>query len=349
MAMKNNHLIRKIQMECPLCDKVHEIEERTRVVNTIIKGENVNYIEKYYFCSYSNEDENEFVTGRMENDNLLNARNEYRRVHGLLTSDEIVAIRENYGLSQVDLAKLLGWGEATISRYESKAIQDEAYDNMLRIIKENPLMAYGFLVRNVNKFTEPKQSDIKKRIIDNMDSYGKENIKRQALESEYINYNEPSEENGNQILDIDKLESIVTYFAKHIGNLYKIKLMKMLWYTDSLNYKVNNHSMTGLVYRHADMGALPIGHYLIMDLENINVKEEDDYDNTRFHIFPKEGIDMSCITQEDKMILDRVINKFKDFNTKDIVEYMHDEIAYKETKDGDIIPFGLAKSITLSV
>lgn len=41
--------------------------------------------------------------------------------------DEIVAIRESYGLSQVDLAKLLGWGEATISRYESKAIQDEAY------------------------------------------------------------------------------------------------------------------------------------------------------------------------------------------------------------------------------
>ena len=46
---------------------------------------------------------------------------------GLLTSDEIVAIRESHGLSQADLAKLLGWGEATISRYESKAIQDEAY------------------------------------------------------------------------------------------------------------------------------------------------------------------------------------------------------------------------------
>lgn len=107
--------------------------------------------------------------------------------------------------------------------------------------------------------------------------------------------------------------------------------------------------MTGLVYRHADMGALPIGHYLIMDLENINVKEEDDYDNTRFHIFTKEGIDMSCITEEDKMILDRVINKFKNFNTKDIVEYMHDEIAYKETRNGDIIPFGFAKSVSLSL
>ena len=128
--MNGGNLVRKFQMECPLCDKIHEIEERTRIAKTIIKGEEVNYEETYYFCLNSDEDENEFVTGKMENENLLNARNAYRRAHKLLTSDEIVAIRESYGLSQVDLAKLLGWGEATISRYESKAIQDDAYDNI---------------------------------------------------------------------------------------------------------------------------------------------------------------------------------------------------------------------------
>lgn len=74
----------------------------------------------------------------------------------ILTSNEIVDIRENYGLSQVDLAKLLGWGEATIARYESKAIQDEAYDNMLRIIKDNPLKAIEFLDKNRGKFTTTK-------------------------------------------------------------------------------------------------------------------------------------------------------------------------------------------------
>ena len=35
--MNGGNLIRKIQMECPLCDKVHEIEERTRIAKTIIK------------------------------------------------------------------------------------------------------------------------------------------------------------------------------------------------------------------------------------------------------------------------------------------------------------------------
>ena len=97
------------------------------------------YEEKFYFCENADGEENEFETGKMINENLLNARNAYRVKMGLLTSDEIVTIRESYGLSQVDLAKLLGWGEATISRYESKSIQDEAYDTMLRMVKDNPL------------------------------------------------------------------------------------------------------------------------------------------------------------------------------------------------------------------
>lgn len=232
MAMNGGNLIRKIQMECPLCDKVHEIEERTRIAKTIIKGEEVNYEETYYFCQNSDEDENEFVTGKMENDNLLNARNAYRKAHGLLTSDQIVAIRDMYGLSQVDLAKLLGWGEATISRYESKAIQDEAYDNMLRIIKENSLAALELLQKNADKFTTLKRIGIKQKIMESLDSSGREFLSRQSLESEYVNYQEPCDANGNTLLNIDKIEAVISYFAKRVDNLFKVKLMKMLWYAD---------------------------------------------------------------------------------------------------------------------
>ena len=106
--------IKKVNMNCPVCDKVHEVEERKRKTSITIKGEEVTYEEKFYFCENADGEENEFETGKMINENLLNARNAYRVKMGLLTSDEIVAIRESYGLSQVDLAKLLGWGEATI-------------------------------------------------------------------------------------------------------------------------------------------------------------------------------------------------------------------------------------------
>lgn len=47
----------------------------------------------------------------------------------------------------------------------------------------------------------------------------------------------------------------------------------------------------------------------------------------------------------EKAILDKVITKFKDYKAKEIVDYMHDERAYGETKSGEIIPFSLAKEI----
>lgn len=344
--METTVLIRRIHMKCPLCDKVHEIEERQRSTSTIIKGEEVTYDERFYFCANADEDENEFELGNMTNENLLNARNAYRIKMGLLTSDEIVGIRENYGLSQVDLAKLLGWGEATISRYESKAIQDEAYDTMLRLIKDNPLKTLEFLKRNGDKFSTLKRLRIREQIVSKLDSYGKEFLTRQAFEAEYANFDEPSDSNGNTTLDIDKLEAVVSYLAEYMSNLYKVKLMKSLWYSDVLSYIQTGRAITGLVYRHEAMGALPIGHYSLMNLENLNVQEEMSYScDSMLHVYPSKNADYSILSSEEKNILDTVIRKFKNFKASEIVDYMHQEKAYKKTSNGEIISFSIAKEI----
>lgn len=346
--MENNTLLRKVHMNCPLCDRTHEVEERKRVTSIVLKGETVSYEERFYFCANADEAENEFETGAMTNENLLNARNAYRIRKGLLTSYEIVGIRESYGLSQVDLAKLLGWGEATISRYESKAIQDEAYDTMLRLVRDNPLQALDFLKKNADKFTSAKRTEIRTRIVEKLDSYGKEYLTRQAFEGEYANFEEPSDSNGFMTLNIDRIEAMISYFAETVSNLFKVKLMKMLWYADVLAYIEHGAAMTGMVYRHEPLGALPIGHYRLMNLEKINTKEEMSYNyDTMLHIYPTAGMDYTVLTDDEKSILDKVIDKFKDYKTKDIVDYMHEEKAYKETRAGEIIPFCLAADIRL--
>ncbi len=337
----------RILMECPICGKTHEVEERKRIAKTIIKNDEVAYEERYYFCDNANDEENEFEFGPMINENLLRARNAYRKDHDLLTSDEIISIRESYGLSQVDLAKLLGWGEATISRYESKAIQDEAYDTMLRLIRDDPLKALDFLEKNAAKFSVSKKKAIKTRILDKLNSYGKEYLSRQALMGVYARYEEPSDFNGFTILNIDKLEAAISYIAENVLNLFKVKLMKLLWYSDALSYKIYGYTITGLVYEHNEMGALPIGHYKIMDLENLNIKEEENYkyDSAMMHIYPTKDMDYDVLTDEDKIILDTVVNKFRDYKTPDFVNYMHEEKAYTATKQGEIIRFSYAREI----
>ncbi len=344
--MAADMLIEKIYMSCPLCGKMHDVGKMRRRTYTIIKDENVEYDETYYFCENSDKDENEFCNAAMLNQNLLNARNAYRVRHGLLTSDEIVAIRDEYGMSQVDLARMLGWGEVTISRYESKAIQDDAYDIMLRLVRDNPLQALELLNKNINSFTNEKALEIRNKILEKLDRTGKEFLTRKALEGEYAEFMLPSDANGYCVLNIDKLEAVISYYAKQVDNLYKVKLMKLLWYADVLAYRENGMSITGLVYRHDVMGALPIGHYRLMSLERLNIREEIGYNYLlMIRILPIEDMDYSVLNKDEIAQLDKVIEKFKTYKAKDIVDYMHKERAYKNTNSGEVISFSIAKDL----
>lgn len=76
--MEDSTLVRKVRMSCPLCEKEHEVEERKRMTTITIKGKEVVYEERFYFCANADEDENEFENGAMTNENLLNARNAYQ-------------------------------------------------------------------------------------------------------------------------------------------------------------------------------------------------------------------------------------------------------------------------------
>lgn len=237
--------------------------------------------------------------------------------------------------------------EADVFQYESKAIQDDAYDTMLRLVKDDPLMTLEFFKKNSDKFSSQKRAQIKEKIIKMIDSRGKEFLTRQTFKGEYAGFDEPSDSNGYQILDIDKIEAVISYLAESMSNLYKVKLMKSLWYSDVLSYIRTGKAMTGLVYRHEAMGALPIGHYSLMNLENLNVKEEMyyNYDSVLLHVYPSENADYTILSDTEKEILDEVIKKFKNYKAADIVKYMHEEKAYRETANGSIIPFGLAKEI----
>ena len=57
---------------------------------------------------------------------------EYRRQVGMLTPEQIMAIRRRYRLSQRSFAALLGMSEATINRYENDALQEHTHDNVIR-------------------------------------------------------------------------------------------------------------------------------------------------------------------------------------------------------------------------
>jgi putative zinc finger/helix-turn-helix YgiT family protein len=69
----------------------------------------------------------------------LGAFDIYRRTHGLLSPDEIRAIREHHGLTQAELAQLLRLGANTLSRWEAgRNVQTAAMDVLLRLVRDLP-------------------------------------------------------------------------------------------------------------------------------------------------------------------------------------------------------------------
>lgn len=63
----------------------------------------------------------------------------YRKKHGLLSADDIRALRERFDLTQADLARLLRLGANSISRWESgRNVQSAAMDLLLRLLRDLP-------------------------------------------------------------------------------------------------------------------------------------------------------------------------------------------------------------------
>ena len=343
--MSKDYLISTNDMDCPVCNKVHSLEIRKRLTQAVVKDEIVDYEEVYYLCPLGDDEENEFVPAGIMDDNLLRARDAYRIKKGLLTSFGIAYIRNFYGLTQSDFAALLGWGDVTVTRYESKTIQDETYDNIMRLVHENPMFALECIDRHKDRFTIEKYNKIRKNIANKVEELGSLYLKKQEINSLYVNFGEKSEFNGYKTLDIEKVANVIGYFSHFIENLYKVKLMKLLWYADAIFYGRHGSSMTGLVYKHMLLGALPIAYNEIIYMPTVKVVEEIICDDISYRICPNKEVNISAFSLEELGVLETVATTFKNFRSKEIVEYIHKEKAYKDTEPNQIISYSLTKQL----
>ena len=107
----------------------------------------------------------------------------------------------------------------------------------------------------------------------------------------------------------------------------------------------HGEAITGLVYKHMQFGALPIAYDEIIYLPTVKVIEEVIYESTSYKIVPKEEINLSSFSLEELSVLEKVATTFKDYKSKEIVDYMHEEKAYTDTVPNQVIPFSLSKKL----
>ncbi len=339
-------VIDSIHKLCMCCMEEHEVKLVELKEQNVFKGVKVEYLTRLEYCDASGETH---ATEVMVEQNDLAMKDAYRRRMRLLTYYELLNIRKKYDISQKDLSNLLGWGEKTITRYEGHQVQDMAHDAVLRKIDSDPAWFLELLERGKDKISQSAYQKCKQQITkayaDMQDDY-----LRKSILAQYVNYQDDCELTGDTKLDFDKIVDVVCYFANSlkVKNLFKVKLMKMLWYADFLSYKRYQHSITGLVYQSLPMGAVPIAHKSIIDLKGIAYEEIEYEDGCGYHFIESHRDSYPFLLQDDIDVLDTIIELFSAFSKKQIVESMHKENAYSKTPQGDIISYEYAKEISIN-
>jgi putative zinc finger/helix-turn-helix YgiT family protein len=303
----------------------------------VFKDVSVDYVAEYYYCERSEE---LYMDEKMMSLNDIKMKDAYRKKTNLLTSQEISGIRAKYGISQSDLCTIMGWGGKTITRYESHQVQDKAHDTILKKIDRDPEWYMELLVESKEVFsieTYKRYYNIATKLYENR----QDDYLRKSIEAKYACFNDKGFNNGNTLLSLDKVIDSVRYYSncKKVNNLYKVKLMKLLWYEDCLSYKNRGYTITGLVYQKLPMGAVPIGHDAIIELKGINYEEIEIGDGTAYKFCQSGNNEYPHLNGGDTQILDNVIEKFGKMSKDEIVSYMHNEKAYIETSLRGIISF----------
>ena len=145
---------------CPICDAEREVQLEQQQETYPVKGEDTTIMATVCKCTVCGE---EIMSIEFDDDNLRKAYLQYRLRHRLLTPDQIKKIREQYGVSQITFARILGVGDKTIARYENGSLQDEAINNLI-MLAENPQNFLELLEKNAEKISQEEANRIKQSI-----------------------------------------------------------------------------------------------------------------------------------------------------------------------------------------
>jgi len=330
---------------CTCCMEEHEVKTAVFKEKTIIKDVEIEYEACGYYCDLADEI---YVDEALMRENNIKLRDAYRKKVGLLTSEGIRFIRSKYGISQGDLCLLLGWGAKTITRYESYQIQDKAHDTILKKLDNDPEWFISLLKDSKNSLAEEAFGKYMAKAVELYEA-DEDLYLRKAIEASYAVFQGNMMYHGNVELALDKVVDVIRYYASsnEVTSLYKVKLMKLMWYADALSYKRRGQAITGLVYKALPMGAVPVAHNSIVALKNVPCEEVEIGEGNAYHFKLSGRTSFNYLSEDEKSIVDEVISKLGGMSKDEIVTFMHRERAYTETVPRDIIKFKYAEYLLI--
>ena len=327
---------------CPHCETTHAATMIEADIPHTIKGVEVVVHARLVKCGTCGA---EFNSPELDQDIAALALAAYRAKVGLLAPEAIKAFRAAFDLTQQELARLLGWGITTLSRYENGAIQDEAHDRALRM-----MMRPATLLAELKQRPDVLAPERRERVLALLRSRPYESSAYSSFISDYIADYEPDIRSGYRALDTERLAAMVLHFCKAPG-VSRTTLNKLLWYADFEGFRRNTVSLSGARYAHLPFGPAPDRYdALLAHLTSVrrvlDVDEGSAGPHTWELLVANEAPDYALFSNRELNILTGVAERFAGMKARDISEASHNEAAYRETKRGEIISYAFAERMS---
>lgn len=355
---------------CACCGRVRE--EQTRVVEreqTLpVKGEKITVRAPLRVCATCEEG---IYDRALDGASTEKAFAIYRERHHLLTPTEIRELRARYGLSQRDMARLLGMGEATVARYEGGSLPDEAPNRLLALMRD-PSNMWALVLENgaalptrsrlnlCARLSAILAEELPERAVRLMEMGAAAAIGtlecRAAGEGEAHQSGEPllneAQRRGNKAFSATTLMEMMRFFALREGGIFKTKLNKLLWYADFTHYRLLGESISGACYVRLQFGPVPRDYDVFLGLlqreRRLEAREEfrEGVDDAveRWHA---SEFDASEFSREALEVMEAVRNHFAHASSREIVEVSHQEEGYKQTAEGKPISYTFAHDLKI--
>ena len=339
-----------MKLICPVCEKEVKVEPANTIRKVNVRGEIFEVPVKLYRCLECGYDQIEDHDDPQDEIDI--AFREYRKKHNMLQPEEIKSIRKKYGLTQQELARILGISPATLSRYENGGLQEAAHDRLLQFVSE-PRNMFALIEKNISILPEDRMEELKNKIskaMKNSNDYEYFERKHNVSDEKY---------RGNRTFSFDVFKKVVLYVINRVEALgsvvTKTKLNKLMFYIDFLAYRELGYSITGAVYVKLPYGPVPDGFQTALELmeENgsINIAEiyPQEGDAATYIIHSSKPVHNINLGEEEKKIIASVITRLGTKKASELSKISHEELAYIQTQEKRKIDYHLAEFLKINI
>ena len=150
-------------------------------------------------------------------------------------------------------------------------------------------------------------------------------------------------------LNKEKMKEVIHYIISMCGtqtNLWRTNLYKILYFSDFDYFELNNKSMTNEEYSRYPRGPVPV-HFINLKnelVEENKISETEEYpfegaDNMGFSYKSLKSSSFELLSDDEKRVIDAVINRVKHMNTDQISDYSHGDMPWIVAEDQEILEY----------